>query len=219
MTVKKEMLGSRDAADGLCARIMADARQEAGLILKEGGEAAALILKQNEELLAEMRKKAMHAAAEEGAARGRKILATISLERRKVLLDAREKVMAQIMGRIRALAEEFRASPEYAPYLKALIIDGALTLGTDEVVVVAAACDREMVNMSFLGDIEQVLKNEHHQAVTLIQQWDATITDIGVILRSKDKRIECNKTFEGFLSRSYGTIRAGILKEVFDNNV
>ena len=205
----------RDSSDALCARIMEDARLEADGICVLGTKDAAYLLEQQAASLAVMRDKALDEAEKEGEAKAKKILATIRLERRKIRLEAQEKVLQEILSRMRGLAAGFRVSPAYGYHLKVLIIEGALTLDTDVIIVVASACDAETVSSDFLGNIERELKEKHHKSITLIFEPDASSKDIGVILRSKDRRMACDNTFEGRLSRVYAAIRAEILNEVF----
>lgn len=215
MTGKNDRMAPRDSAEALRARIIEDARREADGICAQGRKDAAHLFEQQTANLVVMRDKALDAAAKEGDAKAKKILATISQERRKIRLEAQEKVLQEILSRIRGLTAGFRVSPAYGDHLKALIVEGALTLDTDVVVVVASACDVEMMNYDFLGNIERELKEKHHKSITLILEPDAATQDIGVILRSKDRRIACDNTFEGRLLRAYATIRAEILNEVF----
>ncbi len=215
MTGKTDRMVPRDSAEALRTRISEDARREANEIGAQARKDAAHLLEQQTANLVVMRDKALDAAAKEGAAKAKTILATISQERRKIRLEAQEKVLQEILSRIRGLTAGFRVSPAYGDHLKELIVEGALTLDTDVVIVVASVCDVEIMNSDFLGNIERALKEKHHKSITLILEPDAAAKDIGVILRSKDRRIACNNTFEGRLSRAYAAIRAEILNEVF----
>ncbi len=207
------------SADILCAQILRDAGKEADEILAKAEAQAARILNENDAVVAELRREAMNAVYAQAMVVERRILATVDLGKRRILLEARERLFELVMERIKALAVEFRSSPQYPGYLQRMIVEGALALDPGEVVVVAAACDQTLLPRALFDGIERELMEKHSQRTSLILELDDKGTDIGVVVRSRDRRMECNNTFQARLARIHDEVRAEILKEVFGDNV
>lgn len=206
-------------AGGLCAQIRRDAEKEAAAIVAQARAEYDRILNENDASVAELRRAVLNAAYAQAAGLERRILSAIGPETRRVLLEAREKILTQIMERITALAFAFRVSPEYPRYLQAMIIDGALALDRDEAVIVASSRDRDVLTPSFVEGIERELKDQHHKNIALTFELNTGEDDIGAVLRSTDRRMECNNTFRARLAGTYERIRSNILQEVFGDNV
>ncbi len=207
------------STDALCAQILKDAGIEADAIVAKAEAEAAGILTLNDAVVAELRREAMNAVYAQATVVERRILATVDLGKRRILLEAREKVLELVMARIKVLAVEFRSSSQYPGYLQRMVVDGALALDPGEVVVTAAACDQGLLSRSFLEVVERELQAKRSQGTTLVLELDDKETDIGVTVRSRDRRMECNNTFRARLARVYDEVRADVLKEVFGDNV
>jgi V/A-type H+-transporting ATPase subunit E len=216
-TVLKPVEG--DCADGLCVQIMRDAQKEAGEILDRAKAQVDQILSKNSVQIEEMRRQMLDAAHIEAAALERKILSMVNLETRRTILTAREKVLEQVMDGIKARAAGFRSSSEYPQYLKQMIVQGALVLDCDRIDVLAAACDKNILVPSFLDEIKHLLKEKYSKDIILGLELSEDVKDIGVVLRSKDRKSQYDNTFGARLSRAYEDVRMGILKEMFGDNV
>jgi V/A-type H+-transporting ATPase subunit E len=209
----------RDSADGLCVQITRDAEKEAGEILDKAKVQVARILSENSAQVADTRRQILDAAHIEAAALERKILSMANLETKRCILAAREKVLDQVMDGIKARAESVRFSSEYPQYLKRMIVQGALVLDGGRIDVLAAACDKNVLTPSFLDEINLLLKEKYNKDIILGLELLEDVKDIGVVLRSKDRKMEYDNTFGARLSRVYEDLRMGILKELFGDNV
>ena len=208
-----------DCADGLCVQIIRDAEKEAKEILAQAKAQVDQILSKNGAQIDQMRRQVLDAARIEAAALERKLLSMVNLETRRTILTAREKVLDQVMDGIKARAASVRSSSEYPQYLKQMIVQGALVLDCDRIDILAAACDKSIFVPSFLDEIKRLLKEKHSKDIVLGLDLSEDLKDIGVVLRSKDRKMEYDNTFGARLSRVYEDVRMGILKEIFGDNV
>lgn len=215
-TLSKTILDT--SADSLCEQIMQEARRESDDIISQAQAEAARIIKENETEVQNLRHQVLGDAHWEAAALERRILATINLESRRIQLKAREEILEQILKEIIGLATAFRQTPEYPGFIRVLIVDGAKELGSRVVVAVLSARDKDILDKVFFDKIEKELKDKYGQDIALRVEWDELASDIGVILRSGDSRIECDNTFRARLARIHEAIRTDILREVFGNN-
>ena len=110
------------AADNLCARIQADAEAQAQLILGEANAQAAQIVGVAEAEAQSLRNAVMIAAQAEAQAEEKRILAAVNLETRKIILTAREELVAQVIAQLQDRVSAWRATSGYRQYLKSLVI-------------------------------------------------------------------------------------------------
>ncbi len=207
------------AADNLCARIQADAEAQAQLILGEANAQAAQIVGVAEAEAQSLRNAVMIAAQAEAQAEEKRILAAVNLETRKIILTAREELVAQVIAQLQDRVSAWRATSGYRQYLKSLVIQAARAVSCSAMEVVTAAADQAVIDDNFRREVAQSLKDKYGQAAELTFIVDPVFTDAGVRVRSLDRRVVYDNTFGARLQRSYETIRTAILKEAFGADV
>lgn len=204
-----------DSSDNLCAKIMEDAQKESKLILDKTQEKVRELFEKNKKEIEEIGNEILKTAQDMATARQVRILSTVNLDERKIVLNAKEKIANLVFEEVKKKAAKFRFSKEYPQYLRNLVIEGTLVIDYSEIEITGSSSDENIFSPPFIDEIQKELKNKYSQDISLEFKKDDSIKDIGVILKSKNKRIEYDNTFSARMSRVYDEIRADILTRIF----
>jgi vacuolar-type H+-ATPase subunit E/Vma4 len=198
----------------LCQKIAEDSRNQAAEILRRAEEKVS-------GRLGEAREEAARAAneiigeAERNAARDmQRAISKAQLEARKIELQGRERLIAEVMRRVSARIAKLRAGPGYADILKRLIFDGVASIGEKELELVVAEEDRSIFSKAFVQRIVDELAQRGIAGVSLSLSTDA-IRGTGIVIRSRTGKIEIHNTMEGRIGRMHRELRLLIAQEVF----
>jgi vacuolar-type H+-ATPase subunit E/Vma4 len=214
----KKAIRQTGSPDNLCARIKEDAMNESKKIIALVEEKAAQIIEAAEKEAFDLSTRVLEQAHQEAAGQEKVALSTLNLETRKIKLLEQEKIVNLVIEELSKKAAEFRSRKEYPGYLKDLIIEASLVVDCKEMDIMGSISDTNILNRHFIDKIEKELKEKYSKDISLEFIADDTIKDIGVVLKSRDNRIEYENTFTARLSRTYDEIRIDILKEAFKEN-
>ncbi|MCK9594938.1 MAG: V-type ATP synthase subunit E [Candidatus Omnitrophica bacterium] len=200
-------------ADMICAKIRQDTENEVkGLLDRASREKDGMIKKAE----AEAQKKAndIRREADKDIDKSReRINSTLNLEKKRLLLEGKNRFVQSVFGSVAGLAEKFREQPAYADYLQKWIIEGIRVIESDKVDLFYSFRDENIVSDVFIRKIENICKDTLKQNVS-IKPCKGDFTDIGVIVNSRDARVMFDNRFSARLSRSYDQVYMELLKEV-----
>ncbi len=138
---KKLQTAELENSDALCARIIEDADKESQKILDKAREKISEIFENNKKEIGSARAEILKTAQAEALAKQTKILSTIKLDERKIILNAKEKIFNQVIEEVNKKALNFRFSKEYPEYLKNLVIEGSLVIDHKEIEIITNSSD------------------------------------------------------------------------------
>lgn len=197
--------------DKIIARIKKDSEQKAEEILA-GAKAETDEILSDAKKEAEKRKKWLVQKGEREALQEKqRIISDARLKARKLEWRVKEELIAQVMNdakqRIRKVKEGGFQGKDYSVILCDLIKEAAMSAGGGDLEVLLSEDEGKYVSQCDLDEIaEEVGK-------TCIVLSDGTLTGLGgVIIKTKDGRIEVNNTFEKRIERHSSTLRAEIVK-------
>lgn len=119
------------AAD-LCRRIAEDAAAQAAELLRLAAEKASARIAQAEAEAARLREEAVLRGRAAAAQEETRLLAKVRLDARRNELAERERLIEEVMGRVRRRIAGLRLEPGYAGVLKRLAAEAVLELGERE---------------------------------------------------------------------------------------
>ncbi|MCW7076774.1 MAG: V-type ATP synthase subunit E family protein [Candidatus Syntrophoarchaeum sp.] len=164
-----------------------------------------------EKILDEARREAEHKkqvilerGEKEAILEKQRILADAKLKARRLRWDAQEDLVSQVLDAARNKVSKVRDDPKYGDILKVLIQEAASSIGEDELEVLLA--DGDSV------DLEQI----SGELGIKLSLSDKKISGMGgVIVRTRDGRIEVDNTFERRMERFTELLRTEITATLF----
>jgi V/A-type H+-transporting ATPase subunit E len=126
-----------------------------------------------------------------------KIFSTLNLEKKKMFLEEKGKLIETILEKVRGIAIEFRQSTGYKQFLEKAIAEGIEVVGEEEVEVLYSELDEKII---------KDIKNSRAQFKK------SEFKDIGVIVQSKDSRLVFDNTFSARFKRLYDDIYMSLLR-------
>jgi vacuolar-type H+-ATPase subunit E/Vma4 len=178
-------------------RITADARTTAEQLLLDAGEEAQ---RRRAEVLSGLK--------QETEKMRERIFSGLALEKKRLLLEEKERFINQVLDAVRLLAREFRENRQgYEDFLRKAIAEGVGVVGGKEFAVFFARPD------AAIFDSPEFLKSLDKKISFAFTRGD--FDEIGVIVSSPGDAIRFDNRFSSRLSRLQTDIYAQLLKESF----
>jgi len=195
--------GIAEQAEQEAERIRSEAERQADEIVKNAGRKA-------EEIRQESRDKGKQQA---GIIR-QKNSQTIEAEQRKRRLKAQEELFALALKKVRGSLQNLIGQPGYTGILQGWVVEGAVGLGQQELVVNASAEERKLLTDALLKQIEKIAENQTGQQVTISLSQEAPLQKQGVFLTTSNGRLAFNNTIEARMQRYSTMIRKMIYLQI-----
>ena len=195
--------GIAEQAEQEAERIRSEAERQADEIVKNAGRKA-------EEIRQESRDKGKQQA---GIIR-QKNSQTIEAEQRKRRLKAQEELFALALKKVRGSLQNLIGQPVYTGILQGWVVEGAVGLGQQELVVNASAEERKLLTDALLKQIEKIAENQTGQQVTISLSQEAPLQKQGVFLTTSNGRLAFNNTIEARMQRYSTMIRKMIYRQI-----
>jgi len=201
-------------APQIIASIQADAEVQVQRSKTDAERAGQMELKKVQRQADTVRKEVL-AKAEESAAKARaRELATAKTEARRILLAARETLIAQALGQIEEALKALRADTgRYRTSLLHLAGEAIPAVGCDEVVLKVSKGEEAVVDGAFLEELAAGVRasaGRRFQVDLCVEERDL---GGGCVAESVDGRVVFDNTFRRRLERAMPGIRAAIVKE------
>jgi vacuolar-type H+-ATPase subunit E/Vma4 len=187
-------------ADKICSRIREESSEEAQLLLgKAHKERERILLEASKE--ADARVQAILLAAEKEALQKKeRIFSTVTMEKRRVALEAKSLFVENVLTAVKIKAQSFRGSPEYVKFLTDAVLEGVRIVDDKKARVFYSHLDEGVI--SRLKDMSVEFKK-------------SDFSEIGVMVQSEDGRLLFDNRFSARLKRAYDEIYMKLLKEAF----
>lgn len=142
----------------------------------------------------------------------KKIIADATIRARKRKLDAREEVIDKGFQRAQKTLQEAANSQKYSSILNGLIREACAEMGGGDIEVLARKEDAKTVE-KILPGLEKVLKEGKINVQLSLS--NETINELGVIVRSRNGKVEVSNTLNSRLERLKPTLRVEVAKILF----
>lgn len=194
------------SAEKICQQIREDSQKEAETIIQKAKRNAGLRIKLAQGEAKRYVKEHNLKVAGQIEQIEQKVLAGVNLEIRKIILQAREKIIDSVLQAIRKKGAEFRQQQEYENWLNKVIIEGIRNIGDKNITVIISRQDAALVPK---------IENNIKEALTVTVVTDENVHDTGAIIKSADGRKVFYNIFSARLERLMPKLRLLIVKEIF----
>ena len=192
----------------ILARIADDAQKEADRITERAAFNAGEIIQKAEEDAEILKAESLQRAKEEATQRKERIIAMARLDFRKRILDEKQRAIDVVFrGAIEKLCN--LKDDEYRGLMKRMLLSGVQT-GEEEVIF--AQRDKTRLTSSFIGELNEELRNNEKKGNLTISEETREISG-GFILRRGD--VELNSTFESLLEFSRDELESEVGQLLF----
>ncbi len=191
---------SGENAEEICSRIREESSEEAQLLLGKAHKERERILSEASRE-AQGRASAILAAAEKETARMKeRIFSTVTMEKRRVQLEAKSLFIADVIAAVKRESENFRGNKDYVRFLREAILEGIKIVDDKKAQVFYSHLDEGLISQ--INDLPVEFKR-------------SDFGEIGVIVQLQDGRLLFDNRFSARLKRAYDEIYMKLLKEVF----
>jgi vacuolar-type H+-ATPase subunit E/Vma4 len=199
-------------ADAICAKIQQDADAEVKQLLGRAQTEAQGILSQAQ-AAADAQKAALLRDLEKEIDKSKdRILSTLNLEKKRLVLEGKQKFVEKVIGEVRQKAARFRGDRAYGEFLAAGVLEGLRVLDVPNVAVYYAAADEHIFNNDFVKKLTDRCSAAMNRTCVLTFN-KSDFKDLGVIINSVDGRMMYDNRFSARLERMYDDIYMELLKE------
>lgn len=208
---------SESRRKALLEGIAAEAEEEAEKVRREAERQAEEIRRGAEEKAEQIRRQAEERAEQQARSIRSAKRQEVEAERRKVLLDAKERLFREAMSRLRDRMEELRREESYRQVLLGWTAEAALGLEAQELVFNGGSRERELADESFLRDAGEEVRRAGGGEVSLHLSAEVPLAEQGVVLSSADGRVVFNNRLSARLERYGSMLRRMIYRHIEGN--
>ncbi|MBW9224035.1 V-type ATP synthase subunit E [Methanothermococcus sp. SCGC AD-155-E23] len=198
----------------IVSKILEDANKEAEEIIKKAQMEAEKILEEAKKEAERRKSEILKKGEKEAEMIKNRIISEAKLEVRKKMLRKKEELIEMAIKKLR---EELMKLPErenYRDLLIKLIVDGAVAVGSEEVVVDLNKRDYEMLDIKTLWEIEKEIERLTNRSV--IVRRGSTVDIVGgAIVKDRSGSKICDNSLEAIFERNLEHIRAKIAQVLF----
>lgn len=187
-------------AQMICSRIREESSEEAEFLLGKAHKERERILSEASKEAQDRARAILLAAEKEVAQTRERIFSTVTMEKRRVDLEARSLFIADVIAGVKKEAESFRGSLDYVEFLRKAVLEGIKIVDDKKAQVFYSHLDEGAISQ--LNDLPMEFKK-------------SDFGQIGVIVQSQDGRLLFDNRFSARLKRAYDEIYMKLLKEAF----
>jgi vacuolar-type H+-ATPase subunit E/Vma4 len=202
------------SSEVLCREIQTQSESEATSILEEAQKDVEKIRQQAAQDAEKERGKILADAQNHAEASRKKMLSSVHLEVKKQTLKNREAILSRIFEEVRKKLEDFRGQADYAEFLKACAIEGALAVESEAIQVVCGKTEKKILSAAVLAAIQKTLAKEGRACRLALA--DGADEEGGVLVQSSDGRMRFDNRFSARIKRMEHRLRLEAMKAVFE---
>jgi vacuolar-type H+-ATPase subunit E/Vma4 len=199
----------------LISGIEQDAQQEAEKILKEAKKRAAELRKYTEKQIESILREAEEKARTQSGAIKNKVLSGVEIEVKRKSLYLKEKMFAEVLGRVKEEFKKLIPLPSYRTVLLNWIVEAAVGLGADEAIVSTSKNEEHLIDETLLRRAEKQVKEISGRGVKLRRSQNSGGTQQGIIITASNRRMAFNNQVATRLLRYQREIRNLIYSQLF----
>jgi vacuolar-type H+-ATPase subunit E/Vma4 len=139
----------------------------------------------------------------------------IKILKKRLQLRRQEEIVRMVLNKVRERCKALIDTPEYSRYVKQWIAEAAIGLDQDEAVVFVSDAEKDLLTDDLIAEAERMVEDTVGKGISL-QTSSNTLSRQGVVVRSKDGRLEYNNQIETKLYRNQAEIRRKIYRTLYD---
>jgi vacuolar-type H+-ATPase subunit E/Vma4 len=205
-----------DINTGNAQKIIEKIRREADLlsdnILFSAKKEAQDLLDKSKQMFEAEKEKIEQDLQREIAALKEKNSSSLSIEKRKIILNQKNRFVEDVLSLVRLEAEKFRSNKDYYDFLVKACGEGARVIGSKDIEVIYSYCDEAAFTSREFQDKIRLFCSAIG-CDCRIEFIKGDFKDIGVIIQSQDTRLIYDNRFESRLKRGYDEIFMELLQE------
>ncbi|MCX7927775.1 MAG: V-type ATP synthase subunit E [Candidatus Omnitrophica bacterium] len=198
-------------AEVICERILKQAEEEVVKIKEAALRQKEKILQQAQQEAQKRKQQLLDDSQKQTEKIKEKILSSLVLEKKRLILQNKDRLIKEVFAQIQKQAEDFRLDSKYPYFLEKAIIEAVMVVGSNELVVIYSKYDRNIFNENFRKKIEASCCSTAKKS--LVFHWkESDFQDIGVIVYSADGRLMFDNRFSSRLERQRQNIEQELLR-------
>ena len=209
------MKTSSDDRVELISGIENDARQEAARIIEDAKKTASDKQMSKEMQITAIKRDTDKKIEQQVSTIEKNNLSAISVEQKRIVLKIREKIINNVTDKVKEIIGEKAKDSSYPQIIGSWILEAAIGLGEEEVVINGSPKELEVVTDSFLRETEKKYNVLTGGNIRLKKTDKNPLFAQGIVLSSKDNRTAFNNQVPTRLMRYQSEIRKIIYKEFF----
>ncbi len=194
-------------------QIQLDVAREAKEIIEQAKKEADEIIKKTNREIEKRKQEASIELDRQTAIIKQKILSGINLEKKKISLGEKNKLIEEIFSQIKLEAEVFRRSAEYSDFLKKTVAEAVKIIDSASLDVLYSPLDEKIVSAEFQKETVDFYRSKTGEDISL-SFVKGDFKDIGFIIQSKDGKVIFENTFLARLRRAYDDIYMELLRKL-----
>lgn len=198
-----------DNADKICARIREDADSQIKGILNNAEAQKKSILETAQREGKELETGIVKQLDSELEKAKQKIFSLASLEKKRLILENKNRFVEDILKTVMNIAGGFRRDVRYKEFLLQCVNEGAGIVNHDELVVLYSSLDEEIITKGFEENAKKLCDNKFIQF-----KKTESFKDIGLIVQAVDGTIIYDNRFSMRVKRKSEELYARLLKEM-----
>lgn len=148
--------------------------------------------------------------------RASQLIAQTQMECRNKRLQKENELFEQIITAARNKLNLLRDDPNYSEIIKLLIIEAVNKINDDELEILIDARDEKLVTQDYLSSIEIIFTFSYNRVIKLNLSDKRITTTGGIIIKTTQKNLYINNTFEERFKLIENSIRQEIAKTIFE---
>ncbi|MDD5194988.1 MAG: V-type ATP synthase subunit E [Candidatus Omnitrophica bacterium] len=198
----------------LCRKIKEDVEREINVIILDAQKEAAAIMRLAQEEAANKKDEILKKFNKESQQLKEKIFSTINIEKKRIVLDEKNRLIEEVFEQLKTYAQEFRNKPEYINFLNQAALGGIGTIDADDIDIFYSFLDEKIITADFKKNIENQCRESLKKSVSI--KWQKKdFNDIGVIVQSSDGHLVCDNCFLSRFKLKREEFYMSLLREVF----
>ncbi|MBN1525932.1 MAG: hypothetical protein JW904_15745 [Spirochaetales bacterium] len=204
-----------NAQNNLVKDILEDARAEAEKLLRESEAWKTERIQAADKQVLQIRDEAKKTAAHQIAVIEKTMSSTLAVEKRRLSLRVRDEMLHEVIDAVEQRFEAMIEKPEYSDVLFGWIVEGALGLGNDSVVVNASKNELPKITEKLLADAAKKFEQLTGRKIKITLTTDQPLLAQGVFLSAQDNSLAFNNQIHTRLLRYQSEIRKMIFDRLF----
>lgn len=202
---------NNDNAETICERIRHEAEEEIKKIHAAASREKEKILAEAQKKAQEERQRLISESEKEVLKEREKIFSALALEKKRLILQNKDRFVKAVFEHIHKEATEFRQHNDYPEFLKKAVAEGIEIIGLLDVEVCYSCQDAGLLNDGFKKKVEAYC-SEVGKGTVSIRWKQGDFRDIGVIVYSRDGRLMYDNRFSARLERAKQKIEQELLR-------
>jgi len=200
----------------LIGGIESEAHEEAKVIVskaeKESKERISDAERQVKSIIANAKKK----GEEQSEIVKRKMLSGIGMEVRRRSMAVKDKVLNDIVNRVKERFNQMLHRPEYKDIIIKWIVEAEIGLGKDKAFVNASKKEMDLIDEDILNKAEKKVKEVTGRSVEIKKFQGPPLKFQGIVVISEDRRMAFNNQISTRILRKQTEIRKLVYNKLFD---